>query len=449
MSEKTTKSATLARWRERKKKPQAAAISRKPAGAPAPLSYGQQRLWFLQELYPENPFYNYAETYRLRGNLNVENLLKGLEYVARRHDILRTTFEANGEQAIQIIHDEPRFDIQKYDLQNQTNQTENIQKITEQTAREPFDLQNGALTRIALIQLAENDYLLVLAMHHIIGDRWSIELLQADWAKAFLQNGESLPKNSLQIQYADYAYWQKRQAPYSEAALNYWKQKLSGELPVLTLPTDYSEPVKLVLRSDLSENPRFTDLLNDVRQTVLDAFSHRNMPFETLVKTLQPERRTSANPLFRVMFLYYDVAEVPKFSSDLTLTHEPYDLGVAKFDLTLFIANKNGQLTTDLFSPETIERMHTHLQVLLQGIITNLNQKIAQLPLLSETEKQTILYDWNTSTPPLGGGWGEENSKSSDILKMSDYSAHPDPKGSQPTTLDTRNNGVGWAEVLL
>ncbi len=508
MSEKATKSATLARWRERKKKPQAVAILRKPADAPAPLSYGQQRLWFLQKLYPGNPVYNYAETYRLRGNLNVENLLKGLEYVAQRQDILRTTFEESGEQVIQIIHDEPRIDIQKYDLQNQADQTENIRKIIKQTARASFDLEHGALTRVTLIQVAENDHLLVLAMHHIIGDRWSIELLQADWAAAYqtLQNGESLPENPLQIQYADYAYWQKKQAPYSEITLNYWTEKLSGELPVLTLPTDYPEPIKpsfkgkyttktfsselsknlielskttnttlfvllltaykillhhysgqgdilvgtpfinrdkkelesligffnetLVLRSDLSKNPRFTDLLNDVRQTVLDAFSHRNMPFETLVKTLQPERRTSANPLFRVMFLYYDVAEVPQFSSDLSLTHEPYDLGVAKFDLTLFIANKNGQLTagieyaTDLFAPETIERMHTHLQVLLQGIISNPNQEIARVPFLSETEKQTILYDWN-GIP------------------------HPSSRGSQPLTPDTRNNEVGGGSPLV
>ena len=495
MSEKATKSATLALWRERKKKPQALAIPRKPADAPAPLSYGQQRLWFLQEMYPENPVYNYAETYRLRGNLNVEHLLKGLEYVAQRHDILRTSFEVNGEQVIQIIHDKPRFDIQKHDLQNEADQSEKIREITTQTARTHFDLQHGALTRIAIIKLAENSHLLVLAMHHIIGDRWSVELLQEDWSNAYqaLQNGEALPENPLQIQYADYAYWQKNQTPYSEKDLNYWKEKLSGELPVLTLPTDYPEPVKpsfkgkyasktfspelsenlielskttnttlfvllltaykillhrysgeadilvgtpfinrdkkelepligffnetLVLRSDLSENPRFVDLLNNVRQTVLDAFSHKNMPFETLVKTLQPERRTSANPLFRVMFLYYDVAKVPQFSSDLSLTHEPFDLGVAKFDLTLFVANKNGQLTagleyaTDIFAPETIERMHTHLQVLLQGIVANPNQRIDQLPFLSEVEKQAIIYDWNVP-----------NARPSDILKMSDNS---------------------------
>ncbi len=513
MSEKNTKSATLARWREREKKPKTAAIPRKPADVPAPLSYGQQRLWFLQELYPKNPFYNYAETYRLHGNLNVENLLKGLEYVARRHDILRTNFESDGEQIVQIVHDETRLDIQEYELQNQSEQTENIRKIIQQTAHRPYDLQNDALTRIAIIKLAEKDHLLVLAMHHIIGDRWSVELLQADWAAAYqaLQNGKSLPKNPLQIQYADYAYWQKQQAAYSEAALNYWTKKLGGEIPVLTLPTDYPEAIKpsfkgkytaktfspelsenliklskttnttlfvllltaykillhrysgqadilvgtpfinrdkkelepligffnetLVLRSDLSENIRFADLLNNVRQTVLGAFSHKNMPFETLVKTLQPERRTNTNPLFRVMFLYYDVAEVPQFSSDLSLTHKPYDLGIAKFDLTLFIANKNGQLTagleyaTDLFAPETIERMHTHLQVLLQGIISNPNQQIARLPFLSETEKQTILYDWN---------------RSSDISKMSDDStAHLSPKGNPPL-----HNGVGGGSPL-
>lgn len=494
MSGKATKSAALARWRNRKK-PQATGIPRLPEGTFAPLSYGQQRLWFLQEMQPENPFYNYAETYRLRGNLNVEHLLKSLDNVAQRHDILRTTFELNDESIHQVIHKNSQFKITEFDLQNNPNAEPEAKKIAFREASKHFELTANSLTRITLIKLAQNDHLLLVTMHHIITDKWSMRIFRDELATAYraFQNGEKPLENPLQIQYADYAYWQKNQALADDKSLNYWKQKLAGELPTLTLPTDHPTPTNpsfkgnyasqtfsaelsqqlkslsqennttlfvllltaykillhryagqddilvgtpfanrdkkelealigffnetLVLRSDLSENPTFIDLLAQVRTTVLDAFSHKNTPFETLVKILQPERKTAVNPIFQVMFLYHDVPPTPAFSSDLYLTHEPFDLGVTKFDLTLYVSNDAEQLTaifeyaTDRFDPETILRMHTHLQVLLQEIVNNPNQKIAQLPILSEVEKQAILYDWNTS-----------KSKSSDIFKMSDDS---------------------------
>ena len=508
MSKTANKSATLAKWRERKKKPQATHIPRLPEGTLAPLSYGQQRLWFLQEMQPENPFYNYAETYRLRGNLNVEHLLKSLDAVAQRHDVLRTTFELNDGQIHQVIHADSRFQISQFNLENHQNPESEAKKIAFQEANTYFELTADSLTRVTLIKLAQNDHLLVLTMHHIITDKWSMRVFRDDLASAYrtFQNDEIPTLNPLPIQYADYAYWQKNQALNNDKDLDYWKQKLAGELTTLTLPTDHPTPIKpsfkgnyatqifskelsqqlkslsqetnttlfvllltaykillhryagqddilvgtpfanrdkkelealigffnetLVLRSDLSENPRFIDLLAQVRTTVLDAFSHKNTPFETLVKTLQPERRTATNPIFQVMFLYHDVPPTPDFSSDLSLTHEPFDLGVAKFDLTLYVSNDEGQLTaifeyaTDRFDPETISRMHTHLQVLLQGIIDNPNQRIAQLPILSEVEKKTILYDWNMSSDisKMSDDFAL-TPKSPDILKMSGDSA--------------------------
>ncbi len=481
------KNLALERWRNRKKKAQPQGIQRMPEGEDCPLSYGQQRLWFLQQLYPGNPFYNYSESYRLRGKLNTAHLIQGLEYVARRHDMLRTRFEVRDGQAIQLVEDTIQFEKADFDLQHlpELEREAAAQKIIFAEAEKSFELTAGPLTRITLIRLAENDHILALTMHHIITDKWSMRVLREELATAYqaLQAGETLPNQSLKIQYADYAYWQRNQQ-VDEKHLAYWTKKLEGELPVLKLPTDRNLPVRpsfkgayatqplslelsrqlktlsqqsnttlfvllltaykvllhrysgqedilvgtpftnrdkkeleqligffndtLVLRSDLSDNPTFLEVVEQVRTTVLEGFSHKNTPFETLVKTLQPERSGRGNPLFQVMFLYHNVAPTPVFNADLDLQHEPFDLGVAKFDLTLYIAEDKEQLTAifeyakDLFDETTIDRMQAHLQTLLQGIVDNPKARIADLPILPAAERQLILQDWNSATFDTG-----------------------------------------------
>ncbi|HHM21730.1 MAG TPA: amino acid adenylation domain-containing protein, partial [Bacteroidetes bacterium] len=159
----------------------------------------------------------------------------------------------------------------------------------------------------------------------------------------------------------------------------------------------------LVMRAQLRDEMTFVELLRVVYQTSMEAFANKDIPFETLVNTLKPDRSISTNPLFQTMFLFHHALPVPAFAPGLQMEHAPFDLGVAKFDLTLYLAESNGQLTTifeyakDLFQRSTVERMQGHLKTLLEAIAENPNQKMAELPLLTNDEKKRLLTDWNNT----------------------------------------------------
>lgn len=472
----------LARWRARKK-----STATTSSGIPAtnsdtpPLSLGQQRLWLLQELHPGNPFYHYTELYRLDGPLEVEIFLQAFDQLCQRHQILRTTFPATEEQPHQVIQAKPNHEVR---IQNASDRTPSeVEELVYAEARRPFDLVNGPLTRLLLLRLGAEEYLLVLSMHHIITDKWSMRILRTEWAHYYqsliTQKEQSLAP--LRIQYGDYAAWQRTQS-IDEQHLAYWQQQLAGEIPILQLPLDrprksiptyagaFSERSldpslsqqliqlsqekgttlfallltafkvllcryarqtdiligtpftnrdqkeleqligffndTLVLRSDLSGDPTFSLLLSRVQRTVLDAFAHKNVPFETLVKEISPERDPGLNPLFQTMFLYHDVPESPDFGNGIRLEHKPFDLGVAKFDLTLYISNDQGALSaiveyaTDVFDASTIERLHDHFQQLLRVICKAPDQPISTYTILSEAERKQLLIDWNPT--PFG-----------------------------------------------
>ncbi|MBX2876157.1 MAG: amino acid adenylation domain-containing protein [Saprospiraceae bacterium] len=473
------KSSLLERWRQKQKQ--------KPAAGPTssddkrgPLSLGQQRLWFLQQLYPDNPFYHYADIMELRGKLQVKALRKSFIDLAEKYPILRTTFPEEQGQVFQYIHEDAQLEFVVQDLSSQPK--EERRTLAEQAAREsasqPFDLAQGPLTRIVVLRLDEGWYWLVLTMHHIITDKWSMGLLREDLARLYIANTDGSAANLrvLPHTYLDYTKWQ-RQQKVAPADLQYWTQKLGGELPILKLPVDHIPPPQasfrgafhkqsfspelskqlqaiasqegvtlfiflltafkvllskysgqkdivigtpfsnrdqlslqeligffndtLVLRSDLENDPSFRTLLGQVQQTVLEAFSHKNVPFELLVRELSPERASTSNPLFQVMFLFHKVPTTPSMGADLELVHQPFDLGVAKFDLTLYISEEESGLSaifeyaTDLFEEETIVRMQEHFRTLLEGIVKAPNTKIGALPILTEREEYQLLEEWN------------------------------------------------------
>jgi aspartate racemase len=159
----------------------------------------------------------------------------------------------------------------------------------------------------------------------------------------------------------------------------------------------------LVLRTDLSGNPSFQELLTRVRATTLDAYAHQDLPFEKLVEELNPERSLSYSPLFQVMFVLQNTLEQTVELPGLTQTPVEIGTATAQFDLTLSVAEQDGLLigswnyNTDLFDAGTIERMNTHFQILLAGIVANPAQPISQLPLLSEPEQHQLLVEWNNT----------------------------------------------------
>jgi amino acid adenylation domain-containing protein len=481
MSNSTVKKTALNAWLNRKKKATTpTGIPKMPTDVPAVLSRGQKRLWLLQQLYPDNAFYQYAHAYRFRGQLNIEHLLASFQLIAQRHEVLRTNFLEVDNQIIQHIRPKADVPTEIIDLQQFTieKQNEEIEKITRQKAQKTFDLTKDILLRITVLILSDDEHLVLLSMHHIIGDRWSLQVLNQELATTYqeLQSQGNTTIPPLKIQYADYAHWQQSQ-PEKAEDLAYWKQQLSGELPILTLPTDAPRPARptfrgvsttkvfssqlsqkikafcqqnnatpytvllaayqillqrysgqddlligspftnrdkvvlekligffnetLVLRADLSKNPTFLELIQQVKKTTAEALTHKNTPFETLVRELKPERNGTANPLFQVMFLYNTLQDTPSFGEGLQVEESVVDLGVSKFDLTLFITDRGEHLTatfefaTDLFSIETIERLHRHLENLLQNIVQSPEKRIAEFDLLTEKEREQILIKWN------------------------------------------------------
>ncbi|GAA6614730.1 condensation domain-containing protein [Scytonema sp. NUACC26] len=217
-----------------------------PRNKHLPLCLAQERLWFLEQLEPGNPFYNVPVAIQLTGKLNAPTLEQSLNEVIKGHETLQTSFEVVEGYPVQVIH--PPLDIKLpiidfTTIQNPVSQVEDF--ILEET-QYPFNLSQAPLLRAKLLRLQENKHLLLLTMHHMITDGWSIGILLRELAviyEAFLQ-GQSSPLSKLPIQYADFAYWQRQwlQGEVLKTQLDYWKQQLSGNISVLQLPTDRPRP---------------------------------------------------------------------------------------------------------------------------------------------------------------------------------------------------------------
>jgi amino acid adenylation domain-containing protein len=213
-----------------------------------PLSFAQQRLWFLDQLVPDAPIYNIPLAYRVTGELNVAALEQSLSEIVRRHEALRTTFTAVDGQPIQVIAPEIGLRLPVVNLRviAETEREKEVQRLATQQAQQPFDLTTGPLLRVQLLHLDEAEHVLLLTMHHIASDGWSLGVLMRELAvlyEAFsTEKPASLPE--LPIQYADFALWQREwlSGAVLDSQLAYWKQQLGGELPVLELPTDRPRP---------------------------------------------------------------------------------------------------------------------------------------------------------------------------------------------------------------
>ncbi|WP_009630730.1 non-ribosomal peptide synthetase [Synechocystis sp. PCC 7509] len=211
-----------------------------------PLSFAQQRLWFLNQLKPNSPFYNISAALRLKGVLNITALENSFNEIIRRHEVLRTAFTVVDGQPIQVVTPCQKLTIKLIDLTNLSivEREVEVQKLAVQEVGQPFNLGSGLLVRSTLLRLGESEHILVFAMHHIVSDGWSIDVLVQEVATLYecYCNGKPSPLPDLTIQYADYAVWQRQylQGEVLERQLDYWKQQLGSNLPVLELPTDRS-----------------------------------------------------------------------------------------------------------------------------------------------------------------------------------------------------------------
>ncbi|AFY44054.1 non-ribosomal peptide synthetase [Nostoc sp. PCC 7107] len=450
-----------------------------------PISFAQQRLWFIDQLQPGSNVYNLPAAIQIQGLLNVKALEKALNEIVRRHEVFRTSFTVNQGQPVQIIHPNLQLNLPIINLQAlpEVEQELEVKRLISQETSQGFKLDEAPLLRCTLLQLAKTEYVLLFTVHHIISDGWSMGVLIQEVAalyQAFAQNQAS-PLPELPIQYVDFAVWQRQwlQGEVRENLLNYWKQKLGGDIPILQLPTDYSRPPiqtfkgkrkafslsadltealktlsrhedvtlfmtllagfktllhryssqedilvgsaianrnspqteqligffvnTLVLRTNFTGNPTFRELLRQVRETTLAAYAHQDLPFDLLVEELQPQRNLSHPPLFQVMFVLQNAPTSALKLSGLSLNFLENQTHTAMFDLTLDMQETEAGLVgaleynTDLFHDTTINRIVEHLQTLLQGIVTNPDVRLSELPLLTELERHKLLVEWNNT----------------------------------------------------
>ncbi|MEG4404815.1 amino acid adenylation domain-containing protein [Microcoleus sp. MON2_D5] len=213
-----------------------------------PLSFAQERLWFFDQLEPGNPFYNLCGAVRITGQLNAEALRQSIEKIIDRHEVLTTAFVAVEGQPIQVVVAAGDWTLPLIDLSDRSpdDREAEVHRLSAQEARDPFDLGQSSLLRAKLLRLDETEHVLLLTVHHIVFDGWSLGVFLRELAEFYQAfSSDRLPLLSpLPIQYADFAAWQRQQlqGEILETQLGYWKQQLSGSLPILNLPTDFPRP---------------------------------------------------------------------------------------------------------------------------------------------------------------------------------------------------------------
>ena len=233
---------------------QAPAIVPVPRDRELPLSFGQQRLWFIDQLEPGSSVYNFPAAVRLKGPLNLVALEQSLNEIVKRHEALRTTFGVVDGRPVQVIAPLVTLTLPLVDLRELTEsgrETE-LQRLVTNEARRPFDLAEGPLVRAMVLRLDENEHVGVLTTHHIVSDGWSGGILIREMAALYegFCSGRPTPLPELPIQYADFAHWQRQwlQGEVLETQLGYWKQQLGAAPPLLELPTDRPRPIVQTFR---------------------------------------------------------------------------------------------------------------------------------------------------------------------------------------------------------
>ncbi|HYK22396.1 MAG TPA: condensation domain-containing protein, partial [Pyrinomonadaceae bacterium] len=228
--------------------PGAERILRREESGPAPLSFAQQRLWFFDQFEPGNPAYNLVSTVLLQGKLDTVALERSFSDVIRRHEALRTTFDVRDGEPFQMIAPPKPLHLNVIDITHlpEAERERPVQNLVHQQTQLSFDLKRGPLLRITLVRLRDEEHILLLAMHHIVSDAWSMGVLISEVVELYegYAAGREVTLPALPIQYADFAVWQREwlQGEVLEEQFAYWRQQLGGSLPVLELPTDRPRP---------------------------------------------------------------------------------------------------------------------------------------------------------------------------------------------------------------
>ncbi|MDQ9393836.1 amino acid adenylation domain-containing protein [Serratia marcescens] len=456
-------------------------IEAMPRGAALPLSFAQQRLWFLTQLEGLSETYHIPLALSLRGELDLPAWRQSLDALYARHEALRSRFVTVEGQPQAHILPADALPLTVHDLRGRQDAQSQARQLAQRLTEAPFDLTQGPLVRAALIRLADEEHLFLLTCHHIISDGWSTGILLRELGALYgaLRRGDADPLPPLTLQYPDYAAWQRRYLTPERLAAQaqYWRETLIGAPALLTLPTDRPRPTvqsfsggevpiaidagltqalrqfsrqhggtlfmtvlaawslvlarmagqqelvigtpeanrgrleteslvgffvsTLALRIDLRDDPDLPTLIARIRHTVLTAQENRDLPFEQVVELVNPPRHLGYTPLFQVMLAWQD-GSVRDISLP-GLQAESAELGyqIAKYDLTLDLAERDEQISgtlnfaTALFDRTTAERYGVYLVQMLRAMATNATQPASHLDLLPAAERELLLYDWN------------------------------------------------------
>ena len=447
-----------------------------------PLSFSQERLLFIHRL-EGSVQYHLPSVLKLNGRLNIDALKSALKTIVNRHEVLRTVFTEMDGQPYQLIKDEEGFDLVVSDNRQYNHDVQAVQFYIETLIRQPFDLSKDYMLRANLVTLNEEENILVVTMHHIASDGWSMPIILKEVASLYsaFEEGRQAQLPVLQIQYADFAIWQRTyfNGELFDKKLDYWKKKLQGLEP-LQLPTDYPRPAvqstagattsfninkqltdklyelshqhdttlfmtllgifkvllskysgnedicvgcpianrtiqevedligffvnMIALRSNVSSDISFTDLLQQIRITTLEAYEHQEIPFEKVVEAVVKERNMSRSPLFQVLFAMQNQIETQQLGfAGIQLSAKAFKHTSAKFDITFNISETPDGLygsveyRTALYNEKTIKLFLRHFSHLLQEVVNNPKKKIGELQILAPSEKNQLLVDFNNT----------------------------------------------------
>ncbi|RKH00529.1 amino acid adenylation domain-containing protein, partial [Corallococcus sp. CA047B] len=459
-----------------------------PRDGDLPLSFAQQRMWFLEQLEPGQALYNIPLALRLTGALDVEVLRRTFAEIVRRHEPLRTTFLEREGQPLQRIHAAPaEWPLPLEVLPEGAAREDTLRRRMRDEAALPFDLRTGPLLRTRLLKLAAQEHVLLLNMHHIVSDGWSMGVLVHEVGSLYVAfaEGRPSPLPALSVQAADFAVWERLEGNSEgvQAHLEALRDSLK-DLPALTLPSEHGLPATrtlrgashvfmlpaslvraleqvarerdatlfmvlltgyeallsrysgqddfavgspvahrtrpelepligvflntLVLRARLDGNPRFTELLDRVRESSLSAYAHQDVPFERLVEALGSERGADRASLFQVMFALHNAPVPPPALPGVRVELLPTAPDTSRFDVSLSMMAREGGLegtleySLDLFTPTTAARLASQFRVLLEAVAKDATVPVSRLPLMDAEERSWVLVDWNAAaTLPL------------------------------------------------
>lgn len=456
-----------------------------PRDRELPLSFAQQRLWFLEQLKPGDPLYHSFHALVIDGPLDVGALELSLNEIIRRHEVLRTVFETVDGNPVQRIQPFTPMSLRSINLSNvpHDERSATLEQLATEESQRPFDISRGPLIRALLVVFNEQEHALLFTLHHIVDDGWSIGILSREVSVLYdaFVSGAPVPLPELPIQYADFAVWQREhlEGDALNEQLSYWRNQLANIPPVLELPVDRPRPDvgsfrgarmtfemskelrqqlkqlsqregvtlfmvllaafdvllyrysnqpdivvgtaianrnrdetesligffvnMLVMRTDLSGNPTFLEVLKRVKQMTLAAYQHQDVPIEQIIEMLQPQRSMNRTPLYQVEFTLQNMPLEPLEARGLRFAPLEVRTVSSDTDLDLIMSESEQGLfgeviyQTDLFDETTIERMMSHFQNLLEEIAKAPEQHILDLPLTSGSETRALLARWGVT----------------------------------------------------